>query len=281
MLSQRDFLVSTSLLLFGCGGSDDVVIPRPANPRKDLFFGYYGCVRPQPSETADHVNLFWESFWPPDVQQSIENVLYMARDSVLDVSQFMFIRQPGSSRAVLSSNAERQLRDMFTMFQRAGALKYIKYLYPQDEPAWTLVSESIHRQGIDLLKRVSAEFPELSGVKYACIYHCESGIPVTWNIDQFDVVGYDDYAKGAETLVNGQYDSLVEKLKPGQRTLIVPGGSYLQDPEPFLAFAEGHPEVSMVIAFKWFEEDNSPGIRDNGMAEAYRNTGRIICSGEW
>ena len=132
------------------------------------------------------------------------------------------------------------------------------------------------------IRKIAYEFPELNGVKYVTIYSADKPFV---GVDLFDLVGVDDYrSKSAIFSENGgAYTMLRNQIEPWQKTVIVPGcGGFdpyktelVQDPIPFVYYAETHPEISMIIAFTWFDTSH-PGCGSNGWANAYLNAGDYV-----
>ena len=229
---------------------EDAVIPAPAVLRTDLLYGYYGCVGDQVKQTLDHTNLLWESQFD-GWQATIANILLAQQPTVLDVIEDVFVKiaATGKNYAV-SPDAEDRLRALFAALSSAGALKYVKWLYPMDEPNTNAATPQDLLQGIMTTRKVAAEFPELAGVKLACIYAAK---PESFTcIEQFDLVGVDDYDRKSQVLVNGTYAALVKAKRPDAMTILLPGGGFGQDPTPFVNFAHSHAEVAAVVPFVWF-----------------------------
>lgn len=77
-------------------------------------------------------------------------------------------------------------------------------------------------------------------------------------------------------LTGKQYKELKASLFPDQKTIIIPGGAYGQDPVPFCNYAKANTEVAVVIPFLWLDDQGEPGIRSNGMAAHYINAGKSV-----
>lgn len=229
----------------------DPVIPAPTTPpRTDLLFGYFGAMDNQAADTVGYVNLFWEDHFQGDAK-SLSNILTAKVPTVLSFGDQIYEKFQTSGRNYrITANAEANLRAYLTMLQVGGALQYVKGATPFDEPN-TNVAVGELQKGIDLIKKVAADYPELAGLKLACIYAYQ---PQTYDcIEQFDYVGIDDYSQMADILVDGSYATLKAMLKPGQKTIIIPGGAFGEDVTSFLNFAEGNPEVGAILAFVWFD----------------------------
>lgn len=267
----------------------DLDIPVPTKLRDDLYYTYYGCEvgkdfdgneQDQPTDTRGHVNLFWESQFRMEMTGA--NILKMAMPTVLDVTPQTMTRVEKSGRNFhYREDAPQLLRDLFRGLQQIGALKYVHAIYPMDEPN-TNSTEADLQKAINTIRLVSKEFPELAGVKLVCIYAAK---PETYEcFKEFDYVGVDDYEQKSTIFANGGcYTKLKSRLLPHQKTVILPGGAFLQDPEPFVRFAHNNAEVAAIVAFCWFGRreaaDNWIGIGNpvNGRKYQYIEAGRKIC----
>lgn len=268
------------VFLLSRGGGDEAA-------KRVLYFGYYGTKGPQVQETADHTNLLWEAFWDGD-DLAAANLIAANKFGVIDVGR-IFDRQ-GSKNAVLSPNAENRLRALFDLLKAAGALSLVRMIIPHDEP--NLPENQIDAElpgAVSLIRRVAAGYPELSSVLLGCIYYNHTPKSHT---DLFDVVGFDDYEPGANILSpGGAYEKFRESLKPGQRTMLVPGGGWgpsrwepkQQDPAPFVAYAQANAEVFAVIPFLWRYPPHGGaivGICDLPVKDAYIAAGKRLIEGK-
>lgn len=255
---------------------DIVVPPVPKNlKRMDLFYGYYGCLDEQVAETKDHINMFMESQFN-GMDKAIQNILAAKFPTMLDISYQVFYKDHNSNFTI-SPLAETQLRQFFTNLDQVGALRYIKWLYPTDEPNNTVKDPEVLSKAISLIKKVASEYPVLAGVKLAVIY--AMGKPFICQ-ELYDVIAFNDYDKKSSVLT-GQYQVLKKSLLSNQQTMLIPGGAYGQDPTPFLNFAEANPEVSIVMPFLWLDDNGNsvggPGIRSiPAMKAAYIAAGKSI-----
>ena len=176
-------------------------------------------------------------------------------------------------------NAEQNVRQWFDRLRQLGALQYVRYLYPTDEP--NLPAHDVCGtlgQAIALLKRVAADYPELKGVRYAVIYFHKKAF---CGIGDYDVIAFDDY-KGREGILNpgARYDTLLDTGVAGQSTMLVPGGYQDQPVGPFLNFALNNPEVEVLLPFLWCSPppgaETLVGIRDRGVRQQYMQAGYQI-----
>jgi len=93
---------------------------------------------------------------------------------------------------------------------------------------------------------------------------------------------FGDYEKLSEIFVNGTYAELLKSDRPNQKTIILPGGGFGQNPEPFIRFAHENPEVACVLPFVYFNGFNPAdtwiGIGDdrNPLKSAYEAAGKAL-----
>lgn len=255
----------------------DITVGAPAQKRKDLYYGYYSCNGNQVAETKGHVNLFHTCQFEGQ-EKTIQNILDAAVATILDVSVQLFERESPKHKYLLRSDAAQRLRDFFTLLENRGALQYVKYLSPVDEPNNTVVSDQHLNDAVTVMREVARGFSSLQGVRYFCIYAADKPFMCQ---DRFNVVGFDDYDKKSSVLT-GQYAKFRQTLAPHQRTVIIPGGCFGQDPTPFVNFAQTHPEVEIVMPFLWWDANRDSvgnGIRSmDGIREAYIAAGKGVVS---
>lgn len=250
--------------------------------RTDLLFGYYGCAGSQAAEVKAHTNLHWEAFFE-GVDKGIANIKAMACTTVIDVA-FALFERPGPSQPVTRrANAPEQLHGLFMALRAAGVLHHVKFVVPIDEPNLPENAAIEHMPwAVELIRRAASGYPELAGVKLACIYYNENGKSNYPGADLFDLVGLDDYDAGARVLApGGSFDRLRSRLTRGQRLILVPGGSYGQDPEPFLRYAHAHADVCAIVPFLWQPPAGADmqGIRALPVRAAYEAAGAALVTG--
>ena len=265
----------------------DIDIPAPDTLRTDLLYGYYGTYvgngQDQVEETRSHVNLVW--LWDFLDPQSAAVILSRMPGcfGVLDCASYLFERRDG--RLQPRSDAEARLIGVFQHLRDAGMLNRVKMLVPVDEPnlSKTNLTDTLP-WAAELMRLVAAEFAELEGVLLGCIYLGGKPMP---HLELWDVVGFDLYNQRSGIFApGGHYARMLKKLRPGQRTMILPGGysNTQQDPTPFVNFAHGNPEVLIVLPFLWatvpWADDVDKGIRDiPAMRAAYEAAGRSLVGG--
>lgn len=265
-------IFGAGLALVSCGGGNvggqqdnSSAGPVPPNNimRTDpIFFGYFGSCLTCLAETQDHINILFETGWD-GLQAEIDD---MGR-----------ARLPVILATPTGASAD-ELRQLFTALRNANVLQYVIALYPQDEPDIAGLSEAAVIAIALNAKAVAATFVELDGVKLAVIYG-QNGFP---GIAAFDWVGIDNYADGAGIL-GGAYMDLKSRLRPDQRTVIVPGGAspWRVLPGPFYDRLQSDPQTILLLPFLWRDYGGGQGIGHNGMAPPYRAIGcKIIqCKG--
>lgn len=255
----------------------DINFPEPAVKRTDLYYGYYACCGEQVADTKDHINLFMESQFS-GIEKAIQNIADAAMDTAIDVMPQIYEQvNPAVRQWTVRTDAEQRLRDFFMLLRSRGVLKYIKFIYPSDEPNNTIAGYEQQKLGTDIVRKVAAEFTELSGVKLAVIF--AAGSEHTGH-DLYDYIGLDDYDMKSHVLVGKEFKKMEAALLPHQKLIIVPGGAYGQDPIPFINFAHANAKVGIVMPFLWFSEHSfnvgALGIKDNGMKDTYIATGKKL-----
>ena len=261
----------------------DIDIPPPDKLRTDLLFGYYGVLdnkldgeqSSQVDETKNHTNLLWEfNLKSPDAV--INNIRKAAMFTVLDLAPYLFTNISRENN-IFNENAEQNLRDWLDRLKREDVLKYVKGLTPIDEPNLNTTKEELLK-ALAVMRKVIPDYPELRDVKLFCIF---SGYKEYFCVQEFDVVALDKYERKSSILAKGNmYDQLRKQMKEGQRTMLVLGGSYNQNPTPFIHYAHSHSEVLVVLCFLWADtEDNGEvihGIRSLPVKDAYIQAGLAI-----
>jgi hypothetical protein len=141
----------------------------------------------------------------------------------------------------------------------------IAAIYPMDEPDMHGIPDAT------MLKVYSETGAVWQQPSIAVIYgdHGTPGLALA------KIVGFDNYPKGASVL------NSLPPLLAGQSRILVPGGAdpWRTEPAPFLAYANSHPEVSMIVPFMWgccYSGTHAQGIATNGMAPAYQAVGAAI-----
>ncbi len=267
---MKNFILLLCLSLMSCGGAQEMKTETPKQLRSDLYYGYYITSPTQVEETRGHFNLLWVG-GPFGDEAAIANMKSAKISTVFDVSDHLYARINGKS--VFNEDAEGSLRSILTRLKKEGIIQYVVALYPIDEPDLNVRSELDVILANKAARKVMAEFPELRSAKLAVIY---SNSGNHFDVANYDWVGFDDYSLGASIVYMSKYDSLKKKLRQDQRTILVPGGAYGQDPTPFFNLAENDQKVIALVPFLWTDTTDFPGIRSNQVKKAYCETGKKV-----
>lgn len=258
--------------------------PTPT-PSRSLLYGYYaGGVVP---EFADHCNLLFVGSWGD--WQSIQGRINITTQFI---TQMQAARANGINRVMIvldwclfmSPTPPLQLLPMqtrqtllikfFDDLRAAGVIDLVHAIYTVDEPDVNGISNEDMNTANAAVREITVHYPELAGKPLVVVY----GVNGTPGLYSFDWAGFDNY--GTPIFTNGEYDQFVAKLNANQKVIIVPGGSnpWQDNPAPFMAKAQADPRVALIMPFMWFDANpgGTGGIRDNGMAPAYRAVGTAI-----
>lgn len=258
----------------------DIDVPTPAKHRDDLLYGYYGTMDDQVAWTRGCVNLLWECQFQGWVKAA-DNMASAGLPTLLDVANQCFhrIADHGKNYAV-HPTSEQNLRDLFNYLKSRGVLHQVEYLCPLDEPNTNCATPQDFLAGIMACRKVAAEYTELAGIRFAVVY---AAYPASFTcIEQFDLVGVDDYEAKSTLLMNVYQDLLMAK-RPDAKTILLPGGAFGQDPTPFMNWAHSHREVALVAPFTWLgpmvPADKWVGLGnpENPRHQQYLDIGRSIC----
>ena len=253
---------------------NDPVLP-DAPKRDGLYFGYFGCTHEQVAETKGHVNVLCEVQFEPE--NATKHMTECGTDIMLALSCQLFDRPDKQSKFTVRPDAETRLSDFFVAIQLAGALDRVKALTPIDEPNNTLASADELTHAIYIIRQVAQQFPLLDGYKLYCVYAADKPFMCS---EQFDWIGFDDYDMKGNVLNGKQYKDLKASLRVGQKPIIIPGGSYGQDPTPFVNYAKANTEVAVVLCFLWADDEwgtvGAQGIRSNATKTQYINAGKSV-----
>jgi len=258
----------------------DITVPTPVVLRKDLLFGYYGCETGQVAEVKGHTNLHWECQFH-GATQAILDMLKMRSFTVLDVSSQLFERFADSGKNFrLRQDAESNLTELLDYLDVSGALQFVQALVPLDEPNTNCSTPDDLFKACAIIRSVAARYSELDGVKLACIYAAK---PESFTcIEQFDLVGVDDYDMKS-SILQGSYQALLAAKRPDAKTILLPGGAFGQDPQPFINWAHADGNVAAVVPFCWFgprePADKWVGIGAGPLRETYTKAGEMLTSG--
>lgn len=253
---------------------NDPVFP-DAPKRPGLLYGYFGCTKDQVAETKGHVNVLVE------VQFEPENTIKHIRESntvvMLGLSPYLLYRPDVHTKFTVRPDAEQRLREHFNALRTAGVLHFVIALSPIDEPNNTVGNVDELTKAVAIIRLVANSYEELKGYKLYAVYAADKDFI---GRDKFDWIGFDDYDMKGNVVNGKQYQDLKVSLRPGQKTIIIPGGSYGQDPTPFVNYAKANLEVAVVLCFLWADDEwgtvGAPGIRSNSTKQQYINAGKSV-----
>lgn len=272
-------LVLVGIITFGCMNikTQDVY----SNPRDKIFYGYYGDMEFQYNEVKDHVNMIWIAAWDRYPRSWVdvvyERIIQAANDgkkSVVMMTTNTYID------GRFSDHVLKEIDELFQKLDEKNALANIIAIYPTDEPDGSEIASEEIAKGNAAIRSVMDKYPALKDTALAVFYTGSEKYP---GIEYYDWVGFDEYHKG-EQVLGAKYRRMLTKLRPNQRTMIIPGGcdKWRQDPKPFVDFALENPRVIAVVPFIWIDNaapgnnDVGLGIRSNGMTEKYRQAGLTL-----
>jgi hypothetical protein len=236
------------------------------------LIGFYGARYTQVAETAGFTNFLWESLWFGE-DEALATIGAAKKPTVLDVSNYLFVGS--GTRHTLAPNAESKLLALRDRLVAKNLMPYVQYLYTIDEPDLSVATDADLAGANQIARKV---FPS---AKLVVIY---AGITRLSRIADYDLVGFDDYDQG-DNIFNrtffpfppqSDYQRLLDRMSPGQKVILVPGGGdpWRQDPAAFFSKAASDTRVGMIASFLWIDTTNPdgsilPGIRNNGMARTY------------
>lgn len=242
-----------------------VVVPPDPNAKK-----YITSFGGSPDGVVPYVNLRFLPCWgTTEIDMKIDEihrtVALGLNEVAMNIDQEMWktnvhpVKYRGSGAAMAS------LRALCDAFVAAGVLKYVKVWWMIDEPGRDVgVSENDFRQCALDMRTVSAEYPELAGVKYAAIYGDEND--PKFAIDLMDYIGMDNYGEGAGIL--SAYVDLESQLLPHQSSMLVPGMYALEGKpmviEQFLPHMTSNPKCMMMCVFLYDQLQQGYGFNGTG-----------------
>jgi hypothetical protein len=236
------------------------------------YYGYYLTNPTQVDETISHVNFLWEVPMFGELNM-IHDMEVAQLPTLLEVGYYLW-----DNNGALLPDAEARLYAYFKLLQMHAVLHYVIAVAPIDEPDVSIANSDDIPRSVALIRRVAQNFPELANLKLAVIY---AGVSRLTHSEVFDWIGFDDYDP-VDGALTGAYKKLKSVLKPGQRTLLVPGGANNNgrvpaDAAKWAQFTLDNSEVIAVIPFLWFSPDTHViGIRDNVTRVPYCQAGRLL-----
>lgn len=266
--------------MFGIGCEQPAPPSPPSTtpvPPQDLLFGYYagGDVK----TFADHCNVLFIGSWGDWVsvqgRSNITNTFIQQIEAAKNngIARVMIVLDwcvfTPQFKLLPEALAVQYLTTFFNALEAANCTWPVVAVYPVDEPDVQGINTADMTTANALIRVTMAQYGYLKDKPLAVTY----GVNGTPAISTFDWCGFDNY--GAPIFTDGEYDSFVAKLRPEQRTIIVPGGGdpWKQDPTPFAQKAASDPRVKLIMPFMWFDNGGNKNIETNGMAPAYRAVG--------
>lgn len=227
--------------LIGCGKP-----PTPQPPGK-LKFAYFGSLDNQLAETRDHVNLYMVPWWLPDMAAEAQ------RAAALGLP------------VVLMPRNEISMEELRVLLDSLGSARSSVVALYWDEP------DANPHPDFGIVRILLVAYPELRGCKIAASL---TGNGLSGDFSAIDIVGVSAYGDGQDALTKS-VKTLRDRLAPHQSMMVIPYGAtpWLNDPMPFVDYALADDRVVWVIAFRYFDGEEGPGIRNNGQALRYKMAG--------
>ncbi len=239
----------------------------PPDPNAHRYITSFGG---SPDGVIPYVNLRFLPCWGTTetamkIDEIKRSVALGIREVAFNVDQECWLTSVHPVRYRGSTQAMANMRSLCNALKDAGALGYIKVWWMIDEPGRDAqISEADFRQCALDLRTVSAEYPELTGVKYAAIYGDENDPKLA--MDLMNYIGMDNYGIGAGILPF--YVELEKTLAPGQSSMLVPG-MYTSEGKPmvieeFLPHMQGNPKCLMMTVFLYDQLQGGYGFNGTG-----------------
>jgi len=253
---------------------------------RELYFGYFGFDDTEAALTADHVNLALLPGWGPPgyrdiISERILSQMQQCKDKGIpwvSVALDHILYTYSGSKATYNGDGVvvPLVIAFFDEMVKRNLTSLVKSFYPIDEPDVGGVPASAVFSANSVIRNVASHYRYLDNATLGVIYGDRKNYP---GIESYDWVGFDNYG-AREGIFNsgGMYSYLLSRLKPNQKTIIVPGGAnpWKQDPARFVQQALNDPRVAWLCPFLWVSSPPGNGIQDNGMAATYRSAGRQI-----
>jgi len=228
-------------------------------------FGYYLTLGDQIDETQDHVNLLWLDDQRMTPEQ-IAHATTLGKTVVLDVAGCIF---NGNATDALCPDAAERLRTLRAYIAEHGNLSAVRSVTPRDEP--NLPETNVQHLVPGAVHIIREMWPE---ARVLCNYYNDGEFR---HLGLFDDVGFDDYLGGFGICLKprwyeriklffggfvrrGSYLRFAERLRPDQRSFLMPGGTYGERPERWVEFAKTRPEVWAIVPFLAASNVDGSGI---------------------
>lgn len=267
-------LILWCVFLWACGGGAS----SPAKPEGPVpgrttpaMFCYYGMNFTAALETVDHANCVEAADFYGPLEQLATFTQAAGRPVVLYVP------------ACYGLPVDRVQSEVAFWLQRlagAGLLRNVVAVRPCDEPDLKGMSDDEVKARITAVHAAMAMYDETRAKPIAIFYACSSGARP--GIDFVDWPGCDSYGDGCKVL--DEYYPALEQLvnrEPDRRLVAIAGGSdpWRQDPGCFVQKVRQDGRYVALLGFAYqtvTDGQTYVGIRENGMAPAYRLAGRAV-----
>lgn len=201
---------------------------------------------------------------------TVDYLLFDAQQHWIDGTPF---RYRGDDLAV------PELKSFFAQLERNSVLDMVArgYCYIVDEPGLYGITAEDMRLAIGAVQEAAAAFPSLGRCKTSVIYDY-GRYP---GIELVDLAGHDHYDIGVGIVSEEQLQWFKSMLRPlsdpnPQYIMLVAGGAFGEDPEPFYQAMKDDPQIKVFVAFIFFNGWKSLGIYGNGMERAYCMVGKKV-----
>lgn len=250
----------------------DITIDPPNSKRSGLLFGFYGRLDNQREETKDFTSLDYEIMFD-GTNGLVNNMLKAKRPTIIDVGYFLTQRNQ-NKKSEIRENAGERLKELFDRLANENVLQYVLGVTPGDEPNSQFENIEQWHKCVETIKNISLQYPQLKDLKIIMLLNgAASNEELQAWCPYADIVGFDLYDKKSAILApkrwpnpGGLQVQLESWLREDQKTFLVPGGSYKQDPWPFVYYAQNNPKVAFIVAFLWPSTKDGEleltGIRD-------------------
>lgn len=249
-----------------------------------MKIGYYLTLPGQIEETQDHVNLLWLDDQRMTPEQ-IAHATTLGKTVVLDVAGCLF---NGNATDALRPDAAERLRTLRAYIAEHGNLSAVRSVTPRDEP--NLPETNVQHLVPGAVHIIREMWPE---ARVLCNYYNDGEFR---HLGLFDDVGFDDYLGGSGIFQKprwyervklffggfvrrGSFLRFLDMLTGDQKAFMMPGGTYGEPPEKWVAFALSRPEVWAIVPFLWASDvdgSDMPGICALPVRDAYVAAGRAL-----
>lgn len=274
----------------GGGGGSSAPFVAPVIPvgelRTDLHFGYWWGCRNFLLEQTDHV----DTWFTAGICASEPSAPWHLRIA----EELAAARAAGNVKHVIlkpDTTEPAELRFQLQRLNEGGWLQGWESVtfYPFDEPDSStgggLSDEEVVRR-VTAIRQVFLDVGLIARMQIGVFYQCATGAHP--GISVFDRVGCFRYGGDGCPRLEGDYQAMRLKLKPGAKLWLIPAGSNInngkegqQDPACWSSYAQRHPDVWGLVGFMWHSGADPKvaivGIREIPlMRRLYCEVGRVI-----